>query len=261
LWFEVSSCMDTKHKKPLREQKDTWTNIRLNKQHHGTQQKTWHMNMITFPIGRKFICQEQNLVDHFAKFICSVLETVNAKLHCNPKSIPIQIFFVTHLCFVLQILTKWGTKQILTKFWLLTAISQNHRTKFDLFDLEIFKNWEPKVLWFFDLENFKNRNQRLLTKSKNCTTLLKTFTDCILITVHSVRSVSFCRRFCKTRTEGYLILKMFKNLELRYFHSEDSKNWNWKPKTNLTCIYSLKIHGVCVHYLKTQPTTFFNYLL
>lgn len=77
LWFEVS-CMDTKYKKPLCEQKDKWTNMRLNKQYHGTQQKKWHMNMITFPIGRKFICQEQNPVDHFAKFICSVLETVNA---------------------------------------------------------------------------------------------------------------------------------------------------------------------------------------
>ncbi len=77
LWFEVS-CMDTKHKKPLCEQKEAWTNIRLNKQHHGSQQKIWHMNMITFPIGRKFICQEQNPMDHFAKFICSVLETVNA---------------------------------------------------------------------------------------------------------------------------------------------------------------------------------------
>jgi hypothetical protein len=84
LWFEIS-CMDTKHEKPLCEQKDTGTNIRLNKQHHGTQQKTWHMNMITFPIGRKFICQEQNPVDHFVKFICSVLETVKCKLHCNQR--------------------------------------------------------------------------------------------------------------------------------------------------------------------------------
>jgi len=78
---------------------------------------------------------------------------------------------------------------------------------------------------FFDLEIFKNQNQRLLTKSKSCTTLLKTFTDCILITVHSVQMVFHSAEgSAKPRTEGSLILKMFKNLELRYFHSEDSKN-------------------------------------
>jgi hypothetical protein len=105
--FEVS-CMNTKHKKPLCEQKDMWTNIRLNKQHHGTQQKTWHMNMITFPIGRtKFICQEQNPVDHFAKFICSVLETVNASSIAIRRVF--QYKFSSHLCLVLQILKKWGT--------------------------------------------------------------------------------------------------------------------------------------------------------
>jgi hypothetical protein len=58
-----------------------------------------------------------------------------------------------------------------------------------------------------------------------------------------------------------LILKMFKNLEPRFFDSEDFKNWNQKPITNLTCIHNLKTDGEFVHHLKTQLTTFFNYLL
>jgi hypothetical protein len=37
-----------------------------------------------------------------------------------------------------------------------------------------------------------------------------------------------------------LILKMFKNLESKFFDSEDLKNWNQKPITNLTCIQNLE---------------------
>jgi hypothetical protein len=74
------------------------------------------------------------------------------------------------------------------------------------------------------LEIFK-KNQRLLTKSKNCTTLLKTFRDSIMITVHSVQTVFHCAEgSAKLRTKGPLILKMFKNLEPRFFDSEDFKN-------------------------------------
>ncbi len=65
----------------------------------------------------------------------------------------------------------------------------------------------------------------------------------------------------KLKTEGSLILKMFKNLESRFFDSEDLKNWNQNPITNLTCIQNLEIDGEFVHHLKTQLTTFFNYLL
>jgi hypothetical protein len=77
------------------------------------------------------------------------------------------------------------------------------------------------LIWKFK----KTKTRGLLTKSKNYTTLLKTFIDCILITVHSVQTVFHSGEgSAKPRTEGSLILKMFKNLELRYFHSEDSKN-------------------------------------
>ncbi len=132
LWFEVS-CMDTKHKKPLCEQKDMWTNIRLNKQHHGTQQTTWHMNMITFPIGRTFVKSKIQWIILLSS-ICEYLILCylsSFRLHCNPKSIPIQIFFVTHFVFRTPNSHKMRYSQILTKFWLLTAISQNHRTKFE----------------------------------------------------------------------------------------------------------------------------------
>jgi hypothetical protein len=54
---------------------------------------------------------------------------------------------------------------------------------------------------------------------------------------------------------------MFENLEPRFFDSEDFKNWNQKPITNLTCIHNLETDGEFVHHLKTQLTTFFNYLL
>jgi hypothetical protein len=46
-----------------------------------------------------------------------------------------------------------------------------------------------------------------------------------MITVHSVQTVFHCAEgSAKLRTEGFLILKMFKNLEPRFFDSEDFKN-------------------------------------
>jgi hypothetical protein len=153
------------------------------------------------------------------------------------------------LCFVLQILTKWGTPKFSqnSDSWLPFPkiielnLSLNwgskksnilvkepalhhqffHETHFFLF----FKFQKPLwfwnfqkpttkgslVLWirkfsktqnqrrFFDLEILKNQNQRLLTKSKNCTTLLKTFRLYYDYCPFSSNSVSFCRRFCKTQ--------------------------------------------------------------
>jgi hypothetical protein len=46
-----------------------------------------------------------------------------------------------------------------------------------------------------------------------------------MITVHSVQTMFHCAEgSAKLKTEGSLILKMFKNLESRFFDSEDFKN-------------------------------------
>ncbi len=126
LWFEVS-CMDTKHKKPLCEQKDTWTNIRLNKQpskkhdiwtwlHFQLEESSFVKNKIQWII----------LLSSFVLFSKQLKqaplqskEYSNTNFLCNP--------FVFHT----PNSHKMRYSQILTKFWPLTAISQNHRTKFE----------------------------------------------------------------------------------------------------------------------------------